>query len=203
MPLTRYPGPVYQWSRFQPERGYDFVGTALPDGHGTVLLVDPVPPTDDELAALRQLGRSFDIVLTNADHERDAARLAALLDAPVWLHEADRAAVKFTGTRPLSDGAEFPGGWVVHHLPSLKTPGEIALHHPGRRQLLVGDAVIADPATGLRLVPPAKLPDRSAALATLKKLLALDFDALFVGDGFQLPSGGRSALEQFVARPHP
>lgn len=200
MPLRRYPGPVHVWSRFQPERGYDFNGTALPAPDGHVLLVDPVSPTEPELAAIRALGSRFTIVLLTADHERAAAHFAKVLDAPVFVHEADRAAVKLSSAQPFGEGHAFPGDWVAHGLPDLKTPGESVLYHRGRRTAVAGDAVIADPATGLRLVPPAKLRDRAAALAGLRKLAALDFDALFLGDGFPLPSGGKAALEKFLAR---
>jgi glyoxylase-like metal-dependent hydrolase (beta-lactamase superfamily II) len=200
MSLRRFPGPVFVWSRFQPERGYDFNGTALPSPDGTVLLVDPVSPTDAELDELRALGSRFVVVLLTADHERAAAHVSKVLEAPVFAPEADLAAVKLPGAQPFAESHVFPGGWVAHHLASLKTPGETALFHPGRRALVVGDAVIADPVTGLRLVPPAKIANRAAAFASLRRLAALDFDALFVGDGFSLPSGGKAALESFLAR---
>lgn len=191
---------VYGWSRFQPDRGFEFNGTALVADDGLVLLVDPVPATDEEVSALRRLGSRFEVVLLNAHHERDAARFASRLDAIVRAPRADLPLLKNTGGRPFDDGDMLGGGWQVQTLDHHKTPGESALWHAGRRQLLVGDAVIADPLTGLRLPPPAMLPDRAAALAGLSKLAALDFDALFTGDGFILPGGGREALQRFLDR---
>lgn len=199
MELRRHALDVYGWSRFQPERGYDFSGTALVAGDA-VLLVDPVPATDDELAALRKLGRRFEIVLLNADHERDAASFARLFDAPVRVARPDLESLRLTGATPLDDGAALAGGWLFRILPDLKTPGESVLFHPGRRLCVLGDALIADPATGLRLVPLARLPDRLKALASLERLAALDFDGLLFGDGFSLPSGGREALKRFLAK---
>lgn len=199
MTLRQHAQGVFGWSRFQPERGYDFNGTALVCDD-TVLLVDPVRASESETSALRRLGREHRIVLLNADHEREAATFHRELHAPVFIARADREALKLSSAQPLDDGAALPGGWTFLTLTGLKTPGESALFHPTRRLCVVGDAIIADPLTGLRLVPPAKLGDRRAALAGLARLTTLDFDGLLVGDGFHLPSGGRAALTRFVAR---
>lgn len=200
MSLRHLAERVRGWSRFQPDRGFEFNGTALIADDGLVLLVDPVPATDEEVSALRQLGSRFEVVLLNAHHERDAARMASRFDAIVRAPRADLPLLKNTGGRPFDDGDTLGDGWVVKTLSDHKTPGESALWHPARRQLLVGDAVIADPLTGLRLPPPAMLHDRPAALAGLEKLAELDFDALFTGDGFVLPAGGREALRRFLKR---
>lgn len=198
--LRRHGEGVFGWARFQPDRGYEFNGTALVcgDAAGTVLLVDPVPASSGDLEALRGLGRRFVVVLLNADHERDAARLAEALSAEVRAPMPDVPLLKAGGARPFDDGAVFEGGFVARILSGMKTPGEAVLHHPERRLLVVGDSVIADPNTGLRLVPPAKIPDRKTALASLQQLMELDFDALLTGDGFVLPSGGRDALGRFL-----
>ena len=200
MSLRRYASDVFGWSRYQPERGYEFNGTALPSVDGTVLVVDPVPSDDEEVAALRQLGQRFIIVLTTSDHERDAARLSKLLEAPVHVCCNDAASLRGVKAVEFRGGDVLPGGWVVHALTAMKTPGEVVLHHPLKRILVAGDAVINDPATGVRLVPHAKLPDRAGACASLSAVARLDFDALYVGDGFVLPSGGRDALRKFLAR---
>jgi hypothetical protein len=200
MPLRRYAPDVYSWSRYQPERGYEFNGTALTNADGTVLLVDPVSPDAEELSAIRGLGRRFTIVLLNCDHERDAARLSGELDAIVRINTFDCSSLHLQGAVGFASGEVLPGGWVAKGLASMKTPGETVLHHPGKRLLIVGDAVITDPHTGMRLVPHAKLPDRAGALASLTTLLKLDFDGLYAGDGFHLPVGGREALRRFLAK---
>lgn len=198
MSLRQYAPDIHGWSRFQPERGYEFNGTALSASDGTVLIVDPVPAEVDELAALRKLGSRFVIVLLNCDHERDAARLSAALDAPVRISALDAPSLKLSGAIPFQHGDTLPGGWVVHTLGAMKTAGESVLLHAQKRALVVGDAVIADPFTGLRLVPHAKLPDRAGALASLAAVAQLDFEGLYAGDGFILPVGGREALRKFL-----
>ena len=191
-------GPgLYGWGRFQKLWGYDFNGTALVSAEG-VVITDPIAPTDAELEALRALGQPVDVVLLNADHARASAEVAAALGAPVWIPAADHALLTQPDLRTYGAGHVFRGGWVAHAIPHHKTPGEMVLHHPGRGVLVVGDAVIGDPVTGLRFVPAKKLPDRDAARAALRPLLALDFDALLLGDGFVLPQGGHAALTRFV-----
>jgi glyoxylase-like metal-dependent hydrolase (beta-lactamase superfamily II) len=192
---------VYGWSRFQAERGYDFNGTALVcegDDTGTVLVVDPVAPTEDELNAIRRLGSRFIVVLLNADHERVGVWLAKELAAPLRISEPDLQFIAAPEAVGYRDGHVFPGGWVAHIMRDLKTPGEAILYHADKGILVIGDAVIGDPVTGLRLVPPSRLGDRDAALASLSTLLAYDFDSLILGDGFVLPSGGKAALQQFL-----
>jgi glyoxylase-like metal-dependent hydrolase (beta-lactamase superfamily II) len=200
MALRHYGSGIYGWSRYQPDRGYEFNGTAALAGEGVVLLIDPVPASTEELTAIRALGQRFEIVLLNADHERDSAQFARFFEAPVSVAAPDASALRSPPTQTFGDGDQLSGGWTVHTLKSMKTPGESILYHPELRTVVAGDAVIADPLTGLRLVPPAKLPDRAGALGALAQVAALDFDALFPGDGFVLPAGGREALRRFLSK---
>ena len=200
MPLRQYAPGVYGWSRFQPERGYEFNGTALVSNDGTVLLVDPIACTADERTALQGLGKRFALVLLNADHERDSAVFRDQFNAEVFVPRSDAGLLKVAGATPYDSGHTFPGGWTAHTFSGLKTPGESVLHHAGRKMLVVGDALIADPLTGLRFVPPAKLPNRAAAMASIRELAALDFDGAYFGDGFVLPVGGREAIRRFLAK---
>jgi glyoxylase-like metal-dependent hydrolase (beta-lactamase superfamily II) len=79
-----------------------------------------------------------------------------------------------------------------------KSPGEIALHDPARRLLIVGDALIGHPAGRLSLLPDRVVDDPQRLRSSVRSLLALDFDALVVGDGASLPSGAHEALQALV-----
>jgi len=57
-------------------------------------------------------------------------------------------------------------------LHGLKTPGEVALHFPDLRTVIVGDALRGDPAGSLRLPPDDKLADPRAAVLSLRRLRA-------------------------------
>lgn len=200
MVLRRHEEFVWGWSRFQSDRGFEFNGTALKTNDDTVLLVDPVPATDAEIEALRKLGNRFEVVLLNAHHERDAARFASVFNAPVRVPRPDASLVKVKDALGFDDGADFGGGWIARTLSDHKTPGESVLWNEVRKLLLLGDALIADPLTGLRLPPPAMIKDRFAALQSLATLLELDFEMLLTGDGFVLHGGGREALRRFLVR---
>ncbi len=196
--LRRYGPGLYGWGRYQERWRFDFNGHALVgDAAGTVLVVDPIAPTEAELEAVSALGDRFLVVLLNSDHERDAARVSAALDAPIFAPEADLSALR-EGATGFRDGQILPGGWRVVGLPDLKTPGESVLHHAERRVLVVGDAVVGDPVHGMRLVPPVKIPDHAAAMRAVGRLLELDFDTLLLSDGYCLPQGGKAVIEAFV-----
>src|SRR2546426_324900 len=81
-----------------------------------------------------------------------------------------------------------------------KSPGEIALHWPERRMLLVGDACVGNPPGECALLPDKVIDDKRMLIESLRKLAKLEFDSLLVGDGAPLLQGGRPALERLVAK---
>jgi glyoxylase-like metal-dependent hydrolase (beta-lactamase superfamily II) len=83
----------------------------------------------------------------------------------------------------LTDGAEIGLGGaeaVVVGAPG-HTPGSIALHVPGRRLLLTGDAVARAP--NGRVMLGVFNADRAAAAASFRRLAALDADVACFGHG--------------------
>ena len=81
-----------------------------------------------------------------------------------------------------------------------KSPGEIALHWPERRILLVGDACVGKPPGECALLPDGVIDDKPALIESLRKLARLEFDSLLVGDGAPVLEGGRAALQRLVAK---
>jgi len=203
MSLRKHGPGLYGWGRYQARWSFDFNGSVLVgDGQdtGTVLVVDPVAPTASELEEIRLLGSRFHVILLNADHERDSAAVAAALGADVYVPRSDRELLRQEGAISYDSEHVFPGGWRAIALGDLKTPGETVLHHPERRVLVVGDAVVGDPVHGMRLVPPQKIPDLPAAMRSIARLLSLDFETLLLSDGYCLSQGGHAVLEGFVRR---
>lgn len=191
---------VRYWSRFSEEKQIDFNGTWI-RSDGEAVLVDPVPMSEEQLQAVRSDVAPSAIVITNKDHRRAAVDLRTLLGGvPIWIHEADRELLGATADRTFKDGDRLPAGLRAIHLASLKSPGETALLFEGDPSVMIlGDALIGKPAGQLALLPVPKVADHAAARASLRRLLEHPFDALMLGDGTPFRSGGRAALESFLA----
>jgi len=188
------------WSWLSPPHGYNFNGhlLKLPGTAGHVC-VDPVaaePPVLEALLAARPLR----IVLTNRNHTRKSAELRAATQGRIAIHPADADHARGQGVAidDLLTHGESIGPLVVVSAAG-KSPGEIALHWPERRLLLVGDALIGDPAGQVRLLRPQVIDDLDALKASVRRLLDLDFDTLLVGDGEPILSGAHAAVERLVA----
>jgi glyoxylase-like metal-dependent hydrolase (beta-lactamase superfamily II) len=185
---------ILTWPSFSARFGYDFNGFLVrrPDGN---LVVDPVEPTDDDLAAIAREGVAR-ILVTNRNHYRAAARLRERTGARVAVHPADAAFVREKGVIVDDALAHFEriGPFVV--IPAAgKSPGEIALHWPDKRILLVGDACVGTPPGGLSLLPPTVIDAPDELRRSLRRIAdELDFDTLLVADGESLLHGGRAAL---------
>ena len=131
--------------------------------HGTIV-IDPGPPLDEHLAAIRVLGRPAAIVLTHqhADHAEAAPALAAEFDIPVYAALPELA----VGAMPLAEGDLIvAAGW---RLSVLATPGHtidsVCLATDGA--LFTGDTLLGG-STTIIAPPSGSLADY---FATMKRL---------------------------------
>ncbi|MCO5167552.1 MAG: hypothetical protein M9894_14490 [Planctomycetes bacterium] len=189
---------VWTWSVFDEARQVDFNGHLVDTGAGRAL-VDPVPWTPEDEAALERLGPPTEVILTNKDHRRAAARARERFGAAVLVHALDRPLLDLDPDRTFEDGDLLAGALRVVHLPGQKSPGEVALHWPARRLLLLGDALWGKPAGRLTMLPDAKYADPAAARRGLQRLADLEVDAILVGDGAPLLGGAGQALRDTLA----
>lgn len=199
MPWIEILPGIFTWPWFSEPQGYDFSGYLILHETGNVC-VDPVTMPDDVLDAIasRGVGR---IVLTNRNHTRASVRVRERTGAPVLIHPADAPHAKSQGA--VIDGAltagERVGPFAVLDAHG-KSPGEVALHWPERRVLVVGDACVGKPPGACALLRPQVIDDLAALKGTLRRIAAeVDFDALLLCDGAPIPSGGRAALQALVA----
>ncbi len=196
--MHEYIPGVLSWSWFSEPHGYDFNGTLLLNAEGN-LCVDPVDPTEEVLDRLAKEGVA-QILVTNRNHTRAANRVRERTGARVAIHPADAAYARDQGTAidaELQVG-ERAGPFTVVGVPG-KSPGEIALHDPVRRLLVVGDAVIGNPPGHLSLLRERVMDDPARLRASVRSLLDLDVDALMLGDGVPIREGGRERLRELVA----
>ena len=87
---------------------------------------------------LKALGGAKLIVLTNADHEREAAAFQEWTGADVIVHDADADALNITPTRTVQDREAIVPGLHAIHLSHGKSPGEIALYFPEKQTVCSG-----------------------------------------------------------------
>jgi glyoxylase-like metal-dependent hydrolase (beta-lactamase superfamily II) len=178
--------------------GYDFNGTLVIHSEGN-LCIDPVEPSAEDLEELVRRGVSR-ILITNRNHTRSADRVHEETGAQIVIHPADAAYAREQGTTIDAEleAGQRVGPFTVVGVPG-KSPGEIALHDPARRLLVVGDAVIGNPPGQLSLLRERVMDDPALLRASVRFLLELEFDSLIVGDGVSIREGGCERLRELVA----
>src|SRR5262245_340486 len=190
---------VFEWPWFSERFGYDFHGFLVRHEGGNVA-VDPVQMSEPVFEGLCAEGVGT-IVLTNRNHFRDAARLHEATRAPVLVHAADADFVRGKGV-PVT-GMLAPGdrvGPLVAVACPGKSPGEVVLHWPERRLLILGDAAVGSTPGALGLLPAAVIDDLPRLHESLRRLATtLDVETLLCADGDHILTGGTEALCTLVA----
>ncbi len=189
---------IFAWPWFSARHNYNFNGHLVCDPAGN-LCIDPVEPGAATLDAIAHLGVGR-ILLTNRNHARAANAVRSRTGARTAIH-ADDAAHARSQNAEIDDTlvvGERVGPLHVVGVPG-KSPGEIALHWPERRLLIVGDAVIGNPPGHCGLLPEKVMDDPARLRSSVRALLELDFDTLLVGDGETILSGAKARLQELVA----
>lgn len=188
---------LFAWSAFDEARNVDFNTTVWIRQDGNIV-IDPMPLTDHDQAHLESLGGVAWVVMTNSDHIRSAQQLAEQFGAKLAAPAAERDTWPFACDAWLSDGDELVEGLTARTCDGSKTPGELVLQLDGDT-LVTGDLIRAHKGGSLMMLPDPKLTDRAAAERSVARLAALpDVDAVLVGDGWHLFSGGAAALQALV-----
>lgn len=194
---------ILHWSAFH-ERIQQPAHSALLPELGVA--IDPMP-ADGIAAEIEARGGLERVLLTNRHHLRGAAALAERFGCPILAPASGMA--EFEGEdadiRPYEWGAEVAPGVVAHEVGVL-CPDDGVLHIAiGRGALAFADSVISWEGR-LAFVPDFLMdePERvkTGTLAALEGLLGLDFDAILLAHGEPIPSGGKAALEAFIAEPY-
>ena len=188
---------IHTWPWFSEPHGYNFNGYLVRDAGGN-LCIDPVEPPDEVLEELARHGVAR-ILLTNRNHSRAANKVRSRTGARTAIHPADALHARSQGTA-LDDElrvGERVGPLVVVGVPG-KSAGEVALHWPERRILIVGDAVIGNPPGCCGLLPDRVVDDPPRLRESARALLVLDFDILLVGDGEPILQNAKERLSELA-----
>ncbi|HTQ24202.1 MAG TPA: MBL fold metallo-hydrolase [Candidatus Binataceae bacterium] len=189
---------IRTWHWFSTPHGYDFNGLLVPHPTGNVC-IDPVEPAAADLEEIIRACPAR-ILLTNRNHVRAANLIRERTGARVAIHPADAGYARSQGAA-IDDElrtSERVGPFVVIGVPG-KSPGEVALHWPERRILVVGDAVIGNPPGRCGLLREQVMDDPARLRESVRALLAIDFDTLLVGDGVSVMNGAKERLGELVA----
>jgi glyoxylase-like metal-dependent hydrolase (beta-lactamase superfamily II) len=188
---------IFTWSWFSEPHQYDFNGYLVRHETGN-LCIDPVPPSDGDLAEIGRIGTAK-ILLTNRNHSRAANVVRSRTGAETLIHPEDAAHARSQGA--IIDGelraGEDVGDLTVVAVPG-KSPGEVALYWPERKLLFVGDAVIGNPPGRCGLLREKVMDDPAQLRRSVRKLLDLEFDALLFGDGTPIIEGAKARLTELV-----
>jgi uncharacterized cupin superfamily protein len=183
----------YSFSVFSSAKQMDFNGYFWRRKGGNVL-IDPPVMSDADIAHAKELGGVRTCVLTNFDHLRDAKRLRDVFGFEVVCHPADKEALGFAEAQTVEEGDQVVPGMFVVHMRFGKTPGEIALWLPELATLIAGDILQGAPVGSIKMPADSKLSDPPRAALEIRKLLALPFERLLVGDGHSLFGHSREAV---------
>jgi hypothetical protein len=187
---------IWQWSWFSEEKQLDFNGLFVTVGEHRVL-VDPPPMTADDKTQIRRGGTVDYILLTNRDHEREAATCQAEFGCRIMVPEADAPQMAVNASKTYKDGELLPGGIWAIHLKDQKSPGESALFiQQGTGVMILGDALIGKPPGSLRMLPAEKYADVGKAREGLRRLLKYKFDTVLVGDGSSILTEAKHVVER-------
>jgi glyoxylase-like metal-dependent hydrolase (beta-lactamase superfamily II) len=188
---------IFTWPWFSVPHGYNFNGYFIRHAGGN-LCIDPVEPTENDFAELAGYGVAR-ILLTNRNHSRAANKVRARTGARTAIHAADAAHARSEGAE-LDD--ELHIGEKIGPLTVIgadgKSPGEVVLHWPERRILIVGDAVVGDLPGRCKLLPEKVVDDLPRLRESVRSLLALDFDVLLPGDGEPILQSAKERLRELV-----
>ena len=188
---------IYTWPWFSEPHGYNFNGHLIRHAGGN-LCIDPVEPAEEELNEIARRGVAR-ILLTNRNHSRAANKVRARTGARTVIHPADAPHAR-SQSADLDDElniGEKVGPLTVVGVPG-KSPGEVALHWPERKILIVGDAVVGDPPGRCKLLPEKVVDDPARLRESVRSLLELDFDILLPGDGAPILQGAKERLRELV-----
>jgi glyoxylase-like metal-dependent hydrolase (beta-lactamase superfamily II) len=189
---------IFTWPWFSEPHGYNFNGHLIRHAGGN-LCIDPVEPAEEELNEIARHGVAR-ILLTNRNHSRAANKVRARTGARTAIHPADAPHAR-SQSAELDDElriGEKIGPLTVVGVPG-KSPGEVALHWPERKILIVGDAVVGDPPGRCKLLPEKVIDDPARLRESVRSLLALDFDILLPGDGAPILQDAKERLRELVA----
>ncbi len=181
---------LYYWTVYDPAMKCDIGSTALRTTGGLVV-IDPIPLAKMPWEKLLAKAPLRAVLLTNGNHARHAVQLRNEYQVPVVTAAATRKDLPDVKPDVLLLENEMVYGVSAVPIPGA-TAGETAFYFRLGAALVIGDAVInVDPDKGLEFLPDKYCADPAQNRASLRKLLALDFEAVTFAHGLPVTTRAR------------
>ena len=182
------------WHTYDPKIKAELFSTALVAGN-ELTVIDPIALPPAPQRELQSLGRIVRIVITNANHARDAATLAHFHSAPIFGPPELRTELPLSHS--LQDDLAIGALRVVRV--EGAADGEFAFYHPDDAgTLIVGDALINFDPHGFTLLSRRYCTNQKQMIRSLRRLLDLDFARIFFAHGNPIMIRARERLESLL-----
>lgn len=189
---------IHVWQAYNSAVKAELFSTSLETEAG-LFLIDPIPLESNLLGGLRGRSRLAGIFLTNENHVRASAHMAATLAVPVFVHRRLQGKAEFSIATGVDDGEVLSEGVTAVAIDGGPA-GEMALHHDAEDgTMVVGDALINFEPTGFGFLPAKYCQDVKQMRRSLRKLLDYRFDRLLFAHGTPILSDARSRVELLLA----
>lgn len=185
------------WQVFDAQVKADLFATAMHTSGG-VYLLDPFAIDRSEIAAAIDDAEVAGIIVTNANHARAAASLAAQFRTPLYLHSAARTEIDSDRCVELDRGADRPADLQIIAIDGAAA-GEIAVYRAGDGGTLVfGDAVINSGSYGFTLLPAKYCTNVKQLRRSLRQLLDVEFERMLFAHGMPIMANARARLTDLL-----
>ncbi len=167
------------WHTYDTKIKAELFSTVLASS-GEVTIIDPIALRVESREEIELHGRVSAIVITNANHLRNAAAFAHFYYAPIFAS----AELK----RNLPHSHALAERTCIDDLQVIRidgaAPGEFALYHPEEGgTLIIGDALINFDPHGFTLLPAKYCCNQKKMICSLRRLLDFQFQRILFAHG--------------------